>query len=422
MVIWSGSDKKAESYYRGLTPAFPIPNVRFRHFRFRVDGRFKKIKERVRTADQLKEQLVRHAPQDAYYTTSCFLTPEKLGPKALKTAMFLYNDLVFDLDVGEELGTLEDVRKQTLSLLKFLDGKGVNVRYIAFSGSKGFHVVCDNERIAEADPDAREEAYKEANKAMVEVVDEAGIVVDAKTTIDTRRIFRIPGTINMKTGYVCTVLSREELARPVNEILKRVQRVYYPAPRIPFWGDERPFSMVRTIFGRLHRWGARSPPTRLRTLVSSRVPGTDLSVVILKHFRRRQDKHEKRLKELQTTYKLPSFYVLSHEDALYSISLKPLQRERMLKVLKAADSLNLGQFAKYGLVYMPVGRTRDTNMKVLSEAPELAYTVLSNVECKLGRAHGRFLAELGMDVDLERCVVGKEELFLRRCVYSDAPG
>ena len=144
--------------------------------------------------------------------------PENLGRRErtpLSDNIFLSSDIVFDIDRSPfSAANLELARQDTLRLLAFCDDNQLAVKYIAFSGSKGFHVICaDPRRYDDPSPLVREDMAKAARREIIARVLAEGIAIDTKITADTRRIIRVPGTINSKTGYVCTVLSRDQLSQ-----------------------------------------------------------------------------------------------------------------------------------------------------------------------------------------------------------------
>ena len=200
--------KVIRSYYRSnLIDLTPIPGLNFRHFRFRLpNGSFYKVRRKIRDSSEFRETLIENEPLDVYYSTASWLNPHLLASRLdkdiLKNVM-LACDLAFDIDVNEDIKTLEDARLQAVAINDFLDSKSIEVRYSAFSGSKGFHVVCDDpwrEEIAEEDPRKREMSAIEKRKEIIQEAEERGILFDEKVTIDTRRIIRVPGTIHSKTG------------------------------------------------------------------------------------------------------------------------------------------------------------------------------------------------------------------------------
>jgi len=229
-----------KSYYKSnpVDLATTSP-VKFRHFRFRLeDTSFYKVKCKIRDSRDLREHLIKKAPLDVYYSTACWLNPHILGSRVEKDVLknlMISCDLAFDIDRGGKL-KLEDARQQAIRMNEFLKSKGISVRYSAFSGSKGFHVVSDdpwNDEIAEENPRKRESEAIERRKRIVQEAKEKGIIFDEKVTVDTRRIIRLPGTINSKTGSVCTVLNKKELESDIYEIIKLARRHAIITPRIP---------------------------------------------------------------------------------------------------------------------------------------------------------------------------------------------
>lgn len=406
-----------KEYYSNFRGQFWLDNLKFRHFRFNQDGTFVKIDKRLHSKGDLSKILIQNCPSDAYYSVSCFMNPHLLGPKAEKGATFLKSDLVFDLDTQPSI-SIDDVRCKTLELIDLLTEKCIKIKYSAFSGSKGFHVVCDSESLEEPHPEKREQAYLETHRNIANEILHAGIPIDAKVTADTRRIFRIPGTINSKTGYVCTVMARKVLEMPMEEIFKKVDRVFVPAPRIPLLENDRVFSISRTIRGWLNRIGARSPSNTISSFISSKVLGTPLSILILKH--RINTKLENLLSELQQVYHLSDFYVFRHENFFYSICLKPLQSARIIKILKAAQSLNFTQFLKYSLAYFPVGRKRDFSMKVLAAPPQFLFTISSANSCALSKPHTDFFMDMGLKINKQdnAKMIGKISLDMLYAIFD----
>ena len=84
----------------------------------------------------------------------------------------MYADLVFDI-VGDSLARkhLTKTQRESQKLLHFIEDRGFKVKYIAFSGSKGFHVVCqDPFDIQAVSPLEREEIAKKVRKTLVEEI------------------------------------------------------------------------------------------------------------------------------------------------------------------------------------------------------------------------------------------------------------
>jgi DNA primase catalytic subunit len=213
-------------YYRSAPPSsFTLPDrPTRRQFRFALkkpDGRltFAKVDDRVRDGAVLKRHLERMAPHHAYFTTSTWLDPQRLGPRDLKKVkragfavahnVFLDQGLYFDVDVP---GDLADAARQLLRLRDFLHEQWGFARYRAvFSGSKGFHLWVEDFNVrdfatVEADPRRREEQHPSVKAQFTDAALRAGIVIDAAVTLDPRRVLRVPGTVHGKTLNLCEVV------------------------------------------------------------------------------------------------------------------------------------------------------------------------------------------------------------------------
>ena len=203
------------------------PSPTFRQFRFAVarpDGHvtFRKIEDRVRDVATLRRWLLRFVPEHAYFTTSRWLDPQRLGPRELRGRkagypiahnVLLGQELYFDLDVPDDL----DAAKQyAFRLLDFLRGEGLRELRLVYSGNKGFHVhAYDFEarflpRLPE-DPRDREGAAQSARMDLVTRLVAADIPIDVDITMDPRRILRLPGTVHGKTLNICQFVDPDGL-------------------------------------------------------------------------------------------------------------------------------------------------------------------------------------------------------------------
>ena len=194
-----------EAFYAAHPPSMDaIQKPQWRQFRFALsDGRFFKVPDVIRTPADLQNWLIQKKPADVYYTVGRFLRPERLGPRSgiVSDNLFLGADLVFDIDHPPFCPeNIDHARKDALRLIQWLDQACFSIRYVAFSGSKGFHVVCaDPFDYPESSPLDREKSARLKRKIIADRVLDEGIPIDAKVTVDTRRILRVPGTINSKS-------------------------------------------------------------------------------------------------------------------------------------------------------------------------------------------------------------------------------
>jgi len=423
---------RIKSYYKSNPIDLTVISaVNFRHFRFRLmDGSFYKVKRKIHSSRDLQEYLIREAPLDVFYSTACWLNPHLLGSRVEKDILknvMISCDLAFDIDLGGEI-KLEDARKQTIALNEFLESKGINTRYFAFSGSKGFHVVCDdpwNDEISEGNPVKREMQAIEKRKKIVEEAKSRDIVFDEKVTVDTRRIIRLPGTINSKTGLVCTVLSKKELESDVGEIIKSAKRQDITTPRIPLFGKMTRDFIVGKIPGLLGRLGVRPTPEQgpcYSTFITSNIPGTRLKISILEFggWMSVEDITDI-IKRIQRQYGLGDVFVFSDGNKFTALSLKAVSRRRVEKILFAAGSLNLNACRKYGCTFARVGKSVGLNGKVVRREPKLIKVLESNLRGQASKSHFEFLSSLGVKIrgeGLEFCGAGKEKLELVHAVIE----
>ena len=176
----------------------------------------------IRSPEDLQERFIKLRPLDVLFDLH---VPEptlrRRGRRRRRTTgdrnIILHNDLSFDLDRKPlSLLNLERARKDAVALLDAMSAQGHDLKYAAFSGSKGFHLVFAD-AVSEIEPDMREreKAIIRRRKAIADAVTGMGIRIDASVTVDTRRIIRLQGTVNSKTGYCCQVVPEDRLRSPV---------------------------------------------------------------------------------------------------------------------------------------------------------------------------------------------------------------
>jgi hypothetical protein len=399
------SDPVRSFYQHHLPDLSAITDLSHRHFRILLPrGMFLKLQDRIRSEEVLRRWLVRYRPSDVYYSTSCWLAPENLGRRErtpLSDNIFLSSDIVFDIDRSPfSTSNLELARQDTLRLLEFCDDSHLAVKYLAFSGSKGFHVICaDPLRYDDPSPLVREDMAKAARKEIIARVLGAGIAIDTKITADTRRIIRVPGTINSKTGYVCTVLSREQLAEPVSTILKYIPRVTTGTPLIPPPGDDCPFG-TRIITWLCHRFGVRSKPVprfSYSTFLVSSVPGTCLQVPLFlypPYFS--IERAASLLAAVQEQYGLSDIYLYRSGTGVSALCLRTFPLRRLEKIVRASGSTNFGTLVKYKHLFFRVGEVRDENRQLVAGLPDLVKTLRAPEENNarfVSRPHYHFMKD-----------------------------
>lgn len=427
------------SYYQGNPPDLSsVTDLTHRHFRFLLPrGTFLKVQDRIRDSATLQQWLVRYRPSDVYYSTSCWLSPENIGRREktpLSANIFLSSDIVFDIDRSPfSHANLDLARLDTQDLLAFCADRNLPVKYIAFSGSKGFHVVCkDLNRYESSNPFFREDQAKTVRREIISDVQNEGINIDIKITADTRRIIRVPGTINSKTGYVCTVLTPSDLEKPVDQILKYIRRVNSLTPlisqpgAIPHVGDERPLRGSSIISWLCHRLGVRSKPHHPVSYVSflvNAVPGIERQIPFFVYSARRNlKKIESELVSLQEMYGLSDIFLYRSETEITALCLRTFPLRRLEKIIAASSSTNYGLLVKYKQLFFRVGEKKDEDLQVCATAPVYIKTIPASDENNahfISLPHYTFFSHFGRTLPLYPRMHGAGDVFLTSVVIEE---
>jgi DNA primase catalytic subunit len=395
-------------YNLNLLDLKPIPDLKFRHFRLRLlDGYFYKVKRKLRNSEDLRKCLVDNTPLDVYYSTATWLNPHLIASRLdsnILRNIYLSCDLSFDIDVSNKIKTLTEAKTQAIAINDFLDSKGFNVRYIAFSGSKGFHIVCDDpwkSEENELEPYKREMKAIAERKKLVQEASNARILFDEKVTVDTRRIIRLPGTINSKTGFACTILSKKALESDIETILKLANHVDFYAPRI-LQQREMTAPSASNISGFLGRLGVRPRPEQnicYSLYYTNNIPETQLKIPILEFEGWTQrEKLYQIIEKIQRQYSLGSIYLFGDGEKFWAVSLKALSRRRVEKILGFSSSTNIYQCKKYGCTYTRIGKSIDIEGKTIQHEPKLIKIIESDLSAQISRTHHEFFLSLGITV------------------------
>ncbi len=415
---------RIDEFYRDFAPSLaPITEPRWRQFRFDLgDGRFFKVPRVIRHDGDMADWLVRKAPLDVYYTVGRFLSPERIGPRSevFSDNLFLGADLVFDLDREPfSPANIESARVDAVRLESWLECAGIRVKYRAFSGSKGFHLVCDDPFVSRSDsPIQRERQAKARRKVIAQRVLEEGIQIDAKVTVDTRRILRLPGTINSKTGLQSRVLSAGELREPAERILNNCRRVDVSASRIreEMTGTLQVFRKTRGS----DRWEVRSDPSHFfSSFLSSQVSGTLLHVPLIDFGRMAEDDVMACIRRLQSAYHLSDFF-LFRGDSFFGLSLDALPARRVQKILKAAKARNERSFVRFAKSFARISPKVGPDMDAFEPAPAFVRRVpgLRPGAHPRSRAHGEFLKNCGIAIEVEPHGAGDPDFILSHALVQ----
>ncbi len=321
------SEEEIRAFYekQDFSPLFKLDPKFFKWRQIRLmlsNGKFLKIRRNVSSPQALQKILLKFLPVKAYYMVARFSQPRSVGardgPKGAGYVVadncFLFQDeFVFDVD--------EDPEKNLPALISYLREKGFPIKYICFSGKRGYHVCIKRPiRLRIEDPRSREQLTLAHNKALIEDVLSRGIAVD--DTSNTRQIVKIPLSLDATTGNECFLVRN-----PFGFIgLGNLRR-----------GDDRePFAECNTEDG-----GGASPTPRpqfnLLLCVSNNVLGTRGQYVpFLKFEGAKKERVRAILKKIRERYGIGSFYVFEDEEVFVAVSLEIVSFERLMKILRFA--------------------------------------------------------------------------------------
>jgi len=181
-----------------------IKEIEKREFGFFVGSRENPImvrKKRFRTQEDLENFIRTHNPLDCFVSVAYYDGDEWIGA-----------DLFFDLDSKENTALARADAETIYEVL--LDDFGLKEVTMNFSGSKGYHVIATDEVIRELTTrDRREICDYLIGKYKVETL-------DTKASIDVKRLRRIEGTINSKSGKLCKAIkSTIATATPLDDLI-----------------------------------------------------------------------------------------------------------------------------------------------------------------------------------------------------------
>ncbi|MBN2014136.1 MAG: hypothetical protein JW778_03060 [Candidatus Altiarchaeota archaeon] len=388
-----------------------IPDLKFRHIRFvNQDGRFIKARRKFRYYHELLEFLKKKKAADSYYSTAKWLNPERITQEKKEgdyDTVFLGCDLFFDVDSNEKniFKVVEETREGVKRVLDFIRWKGWEIRYIAFSGAKGFHVsVKDPLAYSSPEPKKRETEAKEFRAKIAREVTKKGLNVDLGVLKDVRRIVRIPFTYNSRSGYMCYPIQEKDLDLEPKEFLGRI-------PKIGYGGTsplKRAMKALRLIRKSLACGFPSTPQAEyyIGFSVSSTIAGTKRHTLMLE-FDNKID-ITGIIDYLGDREIIPLY---TYRDYISTLVFSPtaLDRGMILKTMKRFNARNYNAFKKYSHSLMRVGRFYTPSFR------EVAW----EVECReiIGKTSDRYPCSrahcLLLDRDDRTNVCGSEEVIVR---------
>lgn len=316
-------------------------------FRWRVlENRWHSSPRRVRDSVTFVKALRNSIPTDVYVSTSSWLNPvdlPRLHDLESPAPILLDHLVVFDIDVPPFSQTnMETAREYALHLHRWMKQKeGYSFSHVTFSGSKGFHLFyhdLERGKFQIADPRQREEEVRKARKELLEEVVNAGHSVDKKITADTRRIIRLPGTVHGSTGWICSIITLEQLQKPFKTWMKSLER-HDSALVMPKKAKGK-----KSLFSREVKSPMLVPEIQTSIEVSTHVPGTKNRSAFFGWLPRSwglpREAVEKAL-QLCTEFSLGSAAFWTDEKRTLMLVPRAIPREHLAKIAKKNGFIHL---------------------------------------------------------------------------------
>lgn len=204
-----------DEYYKNLKEEdiYLPPNPQFRQFKIKKPFGATKIKKKITSKKRLLAILRKHSSVlDVWYSVNYFLDPTVLGRKgkSYHRNFFMFSDL-FVVDIDRP--TFVEQKKALMDFLAYLHKVNYPPKLIMYTGNKGFHIYLDFLfRSAAASPIDREKENLDIKKAMIEVLEkDSGVILDKIISWDTRRVIRLPGSINARTGNLVEIVDEKDI-------------------------------------------------------------------------------------------------------------------------------------------------------------------------------------------------------------------
>lgn len=202
--LFQDSINRSREFYKHNLPELP-PDSQWHQYRFRLwNGTMVVLKAQIKTSEQLQSYLVKYAPSDVYFMTTCFLNPAQVGPKkytGTKAGYKWANNIIlnsgFFVDVDVDCGV-----KVVSSVLAFLKRQYHfhNSRILKTLRGYQIHVYDDILKTEEKQPypSLLEQQYVRKKSEIVSAIEKEfpSFVFDKPISLDTRRVVRVSNTLH----------------------------------------------------------------------------------------------------------------------------------------------------------------------------------------------------------------------------------
>lgn len=331
------------------------------------DGEWRKIRKQIRKPEQLLPYIERYKPLAIYYSLGIWQNPIKLGPRIDTQGYRAVDQNLLSLDLGIDIDepNLEIARKKALKILDIANKK-YQLLYIAFSGSKGFHLVFKDHQKLPNTPKQREEQVLENRKFFILNHLKGLVEFDEGRSLNTRQVFKLPGTLVVKTGAVAQILTKEQLNKPIKDIIK-----YH----IPFLNEESRSGMlsrINRIAKQMTESGVKSRSPSQRSMekersglissprfyfehfITNEVIGCNDRYVLFLHYPLRIKRYKKDIKRLIKIYRLEEVFVFKDKEEITAVCPRTFDNRRLVKILNASKSNKKYEQNKFGKEFFAI--------------------------------------------------------------------
>ncbi len=383
------TDQIAE-YYRRAPIVLPS-DPQWRFFRVQKEsGHFQQVKDNVRDIETLRRHLMRLRPFHAWYSAGRWLNAQNVSSNDSEwsNSVLINSDVIIEADYE----VLEEARQNALKTWDWVESAGYRVVNCTYSGRRGFQLATDMRiTVNDGNPKTREEQDRKQRETIAERLVAEEIQFDRVVLENPRNIFRLPYSLNMKTGRACILISRRELDDPA--IVERSERaeIVVPKPR-----DEGISPPAIRIAGAANR--PEGPPAS-QFYLASVVGAINRQIVSLRY----SNLDEMDLLRLQRDFNLADWFLVKGQY-LWAVNLKTCDQRRFFKILNMshADQAYASACKRLGYGFF--------------ERKVTPYGVIAaemTMPGQYSRPHKEILASLGFQVRNYRLEIGNMELVER---------
>lgn len=347
------------AYYEHAELTLPEPYPHWHQFRVQLpNGHFLRIKDTIHTQSDLHKWLERLTPLHCYASVNTFLSPSGVshgefnGKKAgwNHSNNILIGDGVLAFDVDFHNRSFAEAKRDALVVVEYMKAWGYDAR-VHFSGS-GFHIIIQNHDLHLSRSYSSRNMqnvfveYRRLREPILDELEAKGVRLDRETTLDAKRILRVCGTVNMKTGSICTRLNDVESFEEVDAERLRLEGVT-PLNQNRT-GDDRLSPAENDACDPVWRKGGSTNqpetkpdemnPANPTLYLSTLVIGTDRQVILLSFPKdsdvQKLQKHLSRFAEQEQLAPFLLFKSKKDPATLYALSPTAIQTQSMKRLLK----------------------------------------------------------------------------------------